>query len=266
MKWLLTVIWLLASVNVFGNEEFEENCSSWKGRKVAILGDSMSDPRLKVTNKRFYDYLAESIGITPYSYAVNGYQWKNLLDKARQMKEERGDSIDAIFIWAGTNDFNASLPIGEFFSENIEEVNANGNMVKRKHRVLNMSDSTFCGNINNLLCYLKTECPDTQIIILTPIHRGYAKFSEHNVQPSEEYANAIGLYIDDYVDVLKEAGNIWSVPVIDLFGESGILPALPSNTSFIANEEKDRLHPNDKGHQQIARTVEGKLRGIVLKK
>lgn len=236
--------------------------SGWKGKKVAVLGDSMSDPRLKVTKKRFYDYLAETVGIIPLSYGVNGYQYKDLLGKARQMREEKGDSIDAVIIWAGTNDYNASIPIGSFYTEERSIVNADGKEVKRKQRILSDDGSTFCGNINNLLGYLKTEYPEKTIIIMTPIHRGYAKFSEKNVQPSEEYANGLGLYIDDYVKALKEAGSVWSVPVIDLYSQSGILPALQSNTRYIANETYDRLHPNDLGHQKIANAVEGHLKVI----
>lgn len=35
------------------------------------------------------------------------------------------------------------------------------------------------------------------------------------IQPSEEFCNSCGEYLDAYVESLKEASNIWSVPVID---------------------------------------------------
>lgn len=238
----------------------ENSRSGWKGKKVAILGDSMSDPGMKVSKKRFYNYLADSMGIEPFPYAVSGFQWKDLYGKAVQMNEEMGDSVDAIFIWGGTNDYNASMPLGSFYTEDTKVVNANGKEVKRKHRTLSTDKSTFCGNINNLLGLLKAKYPDKEIVILTPIHRGYAKFSDNNVQPSEEYANALGLYIDDYVDVLRQAGSVWSVPVIDLFSESGLLPAMDSNTRYVADKNSDRLHPNDLGHKRIARIIENKLK------
>ncbi len=236
--------------------------TQWEGKKVGVLGDSMSDPNIKATTRRYYDYLSELIGIIPYPYAVSGYRWKHLGKLARNMRAEHGDSLDAIFIWAGTNDFNASLPLGTFFTESTDSVNVNGKIVERKKRMHVMSDSTFCGSINKVLSYLKHEFPHSSIIILTPIHRGFATFGERNVQPSEEYANAIGLYIDDYVDTLRKAGQIWSVPVIDLFSESGLLPADTAQDIYIADAITDRLHPNDNGQYRIARTAQYRLLGL----
>lgn len=246
-------------------EDTADTSDSWAGKKVAVLGDSMSDPGMQVSKKRFYNYLAESVGIEPYPYAVSGYQWKDLYAKAEQLKKEHGDDVDAIFIWAGTNDFNASRPLGQFYTETKEKVNVNGKMQSRKRRTLTTDTSTFCGSINRLLGYLKTNFPEKQIVILTPIHRGYAKFGDNNVQPSEEFANGQGLYIDDYVEVLREAGSLWSVPVIDLFGESGLYPSFVSNDAYIANTSTDRLHPNDLGHKRIAATVERHLTTIPSK-
>lgn len=234
----------------------------WSGKKVAILGDSMSDPRNAATKKRFYDYLAESIGIEPIPYAVSGYKWKDLVNKAQQMKQEHPDDIDAIFIWAGTNDFNGSIPMGKFYDETSGKVSVNGSQTTRRLRTKSTDPSTFCGNVNRLLGFLKENYPEKQIVILTPIHRGYAKFSDKNEQPSEEFANGQKLYIDDYVEVLRKAGSVWSVPVIDLFSESGLYPAIDSNSIYVANSATDRLHPNDLGHQRIAATVARHLSGI----
>ncbi|MCM1110058.1 MAG: SGNH/GDSL hydrolase family protein [Clostridium sp.] len=235
--------------------------TQWDGARVAILGDSMSDPAVGATTLRYYDYLSDLLGIVPLSYAVNGYQWRDLAAKARALKETGGD-VDAILIFCGTNDFNASRPLGEFYSETVGEVNADGRIVERKRRTLSTVDSTFCGSINSVMSYLKNEFPTTQIVILTPIHRGYAEFGESNVQPSEEYANALGLYIDDYVGALRRAGEVWSVPVIDLFSESGLCPRLESHDRYIADPATDRLHPNDTGHYRIARTLQYRLLGL----
>lgn len=238
--------------------------SQWEGKRIGILGDSMSDPATTTTTRHFYDYLSNLIGIQPFPYAVSGYRWKHLAGMAQRMRSEHGDSIDAILIWAGTNDYNASVPLGTFFTESIDSVNVNGNIVERTKRAHVMCETTFCGSINILLSYLKHEYPHGQIVILSPIHRGYARFSNHNEQPSEEYANALGLYIDDYVDVLRQAGRIWSVPVIDLFSESGLLPADSAQDLYIANPETDRLHPNDEGHYRIARYVQYKLLNLPI--
>lgn len=233
--------------------------NQWNGKYVGILGDSMSDPGMPVTTNRYYDYLADLIGIRTFPYAISGFQWKDLLGQAKKMKQEHSEDLDAILIWAGTNDFNASRPIGDFFTESWEVVNVNGKSEKRKKRTWVLDDTTFSGSLNTVLSYLKSNFPTQQIIILTPIHRSFARFGKNNVQPSEEYANAEGLYIDDYVRAIKRAGEIWSIPVIDLYSISGIYPLDKSHDCYIADPLTDRLHPNDEGHYRLARTLQTQL-------
>lgn len=125
----------------------------------------------------------------------------------------------------------------------------NGMDTYRKHRIPIMTDATFCGRINKTLSLLKENYPDKQIIILTPIHRGDFIGSSTNVQPNENYANGIGLYLEEYVETLKKAAAYWSVPVIDLNALSGIFPVSDAFLPYCTGET-DRLHPNAKGHYQ----------------
>lgn len=236
--------------------------SPWQGKRVGILGDSMSDSLISATSRRFYDYLSDINGIRTFAYARSGHRWKDLMGKARKMKAEHPDDLDAILIWCGTNDFNASAPMGEFFTTDTLTVNADGVECRRLHRTHVMADSTFCGSVNMLMDYLKREFPAQQIVILTPIHRAYARFSSHNVQPDESYANARGLFIDDYVAALRRAGEVWSVPVIDLFSTSGLYPLIEAHDRYIAKPATDRLHPNDAGHLRIAFTVARQLESL----
>ena len=249
----------LASDPVKVPEEDVVKGSQWHGKRVGVLGDSMSDPRVKATSQRYYDYLQSLLGIDARQYARNGYQFAELIPLAEKMQAEQGDSIDAIFIWCGTNDYNASKPIGEFFKEEMKEVNVDGQNVMRKHRTPVMTDSTFCGSINLVISYLKENFPEQQIVIFTPIHRGFAQFGSSNVQPEETYANGLGLYIDDYAEALRQAGKLWSVPVIDFFGISGLYPKMESQDRYIADKTTDRLHPNDDGQYRLARTAQYQL-------
>lgn len=233
--------------------------TQWDGKRVAYLGDSMTDPNASVTTRWYWQYLKELMNIDYSVYAVSGYQWNNIYQMAEKVYAEKGDSIDAVFIWAGTNDFNHGLPIGDFFTEDIQQTNHNGISVNRKQRTFVMSDSTFCGRVNKVLSFLKEHYPNKQIVILTPIHRGYAKFGEKNIQPAEDFANGQGLYLDAYIDALKKAGSYWSVPVIDLHSLSGLYPVSDSFTPYFTNAETDRLHPNAKGHYRLAKTIQYQL-------
>ena len=163
----------------------------------------------------------------------------------------------------GTNDFNAGVPIGEWFTEEYVQVEAaNGepkSMQTRRHRIPNFDPNTFKGRINIALDSLKNMYPDKQIILMTPLHRGYAKFGETNIQPDENYTNRCGEYIDAYVNAVKEAGNVWAVPVIDLNAISGIFPLNRSQKEYFPRD-KDRLHPTDEGHGRIATVLIAWLR------
>ena len=55
--------------------------------------------------------------------------------------------------------------------------------------------------------------------------RAFAKFSETNVQPEESFSNGQGLYLDSYVNALRQAASNWAVPLIDLYSLSGLYPS-----------------------------------------
>ncbi len=150
--------------------------SHWKGKKVAFLGDSMTQKR-DSENTVYWEYLADLLGIEPFVYGISGHQWTGIYGQALKLKEEKGNPVDAIFIFAGTNDYNHGIPLGEFFTETKKETNHNGVQVVRKCRTPVFTDSTFCGRINKVMDFLKSNYPDQQIIIFTPIHRGFAQFS-----------------------------------------------------------------------------------------
>lgn len=233
--------------------------SQWNGKRVAFLGDSMTDKQRVGTTCIYWEYLAELLGIKPLVYGINGNQWDGIFNQAVKLHEEKGTDVDAILIFAGTNDYNHGLPMGRFFSETSKETIFNGEKVIRKYRTPILNDSTFCGRINKAMAYLKENFPQQQIIILTPIHRGFAKFGEKNIQPEESFANAQGLYIDDYVNALKQAASNWAVPLIDLYSLSGLYPLVESQLYYFHDPKTDQLHPNALGDYRLAKTIQYQL-------
>ena len=233
--------------------------SQWQGKRVAFLGDSMTDTRRIGTTCVYWEYLSELLGIEPVVYGISGNQWDGIYRQAMKLKEQKGTDVDAILIFAGTNDFNHGIPMGEFFTETTKQTNFNGTTVTRKYRTPNLNDSTFCGRINKAMSYLKNKYPRQQIVIMTPIHRGYAKFSDKNVQPDENYANDKGLFIDVYIDALKQAASYWAVPLIDLYSISGLYPLADAQAQYFHNNETDRLHPNATGDYRLAKTIQYQL-------
>jgi len=233
--------------------------SQWSGKKVAFLGDSMTDKKRVGTTCVYWEYLEELLGIEPVVYGIGGNEWTGIYNQAQKLFSEHASDVDAILIFAGTNDYNHSVPLGSFFSETERSTNHNGQNVVRKYRMPVFTDTTFSGRINKVLSFLKTSFPDQQIILLTPIHRGFAQFAAANVQPDENFANARGLYIEDYVESLKQAAGYWSVPIIDLYTLSGLYPLSDAFAKYFNNADTDKLHPNALGDYRLAKTIQYQL-------
>lgn len=236
--------------------------SQWNGKRVAFLGDSMTDKRRVGTTYVYWEYLNELLGIEPFVYGISGNQWDAIYKQSVKLHDEKATNIDAILIFAGTNDYMHNTPLGAFYTETTKETNFNGKQVMRKYRTPIMNDSTFCGRINKAMSYLKNNYPQQQIVIMTPIHRGFAKFNDKNVQPDENFANDQGLYIDSYVAVLKEAASYWAVPLIDLYSTSGLFPMADAQLQYFSKKDTDRLHPNALGDYRLAKTIQYQLLGL----
>ena len=228
-------------------------------RQFVFFGDSITDLAHIGCTANYWEFLAKDLGITPLVYGVNGHQMKQLDGQAAKFAAEHPEGADAIFVFAGTNDYNSDVPLGEWFSETMEMTNHNGREVRRRHRAFVYDDATFRGRINILMRRLRSQWPSTPVYLLTPIHRGYAEFGPANIQPDESFANGAGLFIDDYVAAVKEAGNVWAATVIDINAESGLFPLFPEHAPFFHDAVTDRLHPGAAGHRMIANAIERHL-------
>ena len=242
----------------------------FKGKKIGFIGDSITDPNCYGTEiTKYWQYLQEWLGITPLVQAISGYEWIHVPMFADKLYAQAGSDVDAILIFMGTNDFNSGVPIGQWFTESQEQVERamtgeKKHWVTRTHRTPVMDDKTVKGRINIALKKLKSLYPDKQVILMTPLHRALADFGDTNYQPDENYQNECGEYIDAYVQAVKEAGNVWGVPVIDLNAVSGLNPMVPEQLMFFWDARKDQLHPNSLGHQRMARVIMGHLINFAL--
>ena len=231
----------------------------WQGKRVAYFGDSITDPNNKASKNKYWSLLQEWLGITPYVYAVSGRQWDDIPRQASKLKEEHGDDFDAIIIFMGTNDYNNAVPIGRWYDERVEKVEYGHRYAKRTEtrtrRYMAKDNDTYRGRINIALDTLKQMFPTKQIVLLTPIHRGGFYAGEKNWQCTEDYVNRCGEYLDSYVEAVKEAGNVWAVPVIDLNATCGLYPMTDQHAQYFNKADTDRLHPNDLGHRRMAQTL-----------
>ena len=236
-------------------------CHPWYGKRVGFIGDSMTDPKNNQADipRKYWHYLRQMLAIEPYVYGKSGRQWNDVPRQAGLLAAEHGDSVDAVIVFIGTNDFNAGVPLGRWYDEAEGAVTAavhgEKKQYRRMRRIYSIDGNTLKGRINIALQKLKTLFPDKQIVLLTPIHRAAAAFGDTNIQPDESWQNLCGEYFDAYVDAVKEAGNVWGVPVIDLNAVSGLNPMVTAQQHFFHDKATDLLHPGDKGQLRLAQTL-----------
>ncbi|MCR5606991.1 MAG: SGNH/GDSL hydrolase family protein [Treponema sp.] len=230
--------------------------------RIAILGDSISD---KNTGKEFgidkfyFDYLETMFDVKIDSFALNGAQVSYFVTEAEQaLEKERAENFeyDDILVFGGTNDFNAGVPIGDWYNYGKAEVVKDGKKVCLRKREFLYYENTFKGRLNILSAYLKDNFSHARVFLLTPLHRGFASFSEDNIQPEECYSNIPGFFIDDYVAAVKECANVWAFTCIDLNAESNLFPMSSSFHEYFRDKDGvDFLHPNSNGHLRIAKSI-----------
>jgi len=146
---LITAALLLCSAAASAKVEIK---SQWKGARVAFLGDSITDKRqVETTNNTYWNFLVDILGIKPYVYGRNGHRMNQMIAQGEKLEAEHGQDVDAIFVFVGTNDYNAGIPMGEWFSYDTATTIEDGNVsVERRHREMNFDESTFKGRTN---CY-----------------------------------------------------------------------------------------------------------------
>ena len=247
------------------------NKNRWEGKTVCFLGDSITEGYGVGTGERYFDLLENMIGIKSMCYGVGGARYMDIPGQIARMKQD-GVKPDAIFVFAGTNDYADLRPLGKWYdisdAEVITRKDEAGNAVStemRPRRSFSFDISTFRGGINTVLCELRHTYPHAAIVLMTPLHRGFAEFLEFaldNIHFPDNYPNHIGLHIDDYVSVVKEAAGVWATELIDLYSVSGLFPCFDEGADMFVSKDHDRLHPEKKGHERMAEVIARKMVAI----
>jgi lysophospholipase L1-like esterase len=142
------------------------------------------------------------------------------------------DDADLVLVFGGTNDFgHGDAPLGEMNDRSVY---------------------SFYGALHTLLLTLIRKYTDKQIVFLTPLHR-------INESPSENTKKHEGIAahpLCDYVKAIREVCEYYSIPVLDLYKESGMACNVKEYCDLYA---PDGLHPNDAGHAILAHKIKNFL-------
>jgi lysophospholipase L1-like esterase len=188
--------------------------SKLKGKKWAAIGDSIT--AINIVPKQYHTLLAEDklIG-TVYNHGIAG---TGFIAGGGSAIPNRLASIPSdtnfITVFAGTNDFDQ--PLGVLGDTTI---------------------STVYGAIDLTINTLINAFPLIPIAMMTPLpRRGYSTIGN----PIELVAKAV-----------KEVAARYSIPVFDMYAQSGLRPWNDANNTAFFNNA-DGLHPNQVGHQLLA--------------
>ena len=211
-----------------------------KGKKVNILGDSITEGvGASCKETRYADVLADlaQFGLVR-NYGISGTRIANQrviedatkdYDSFCQRYDKMDDDADIVIVFGGTNDYGHGDALF-------------GDMTDR-------TPDTYCGAVHFLMQGLIQKYPLSAIVFLTPMQRtGGTNPNASNGRP-----------LKDYVDTIKEAAALYSIPVLDLYTSGGICPDIEAHKEKLC---PDGLHPNDAGHHILARKVKGFLETI----
>ena len=202
-----------------------------EGMIFNFLGDSITEGvGTSSEANRYFEIIKSEYGLS----AVNGYgiSGTRFAKQTAPSNEPRFDKdfvsrvdemcdADGVVVFGGTNDFgHGDAPIGVPSDRTYD---------------------TFYGACHTLFSKLIEKYPGKPIVIMTPLHR----VTEDEVA----IKHGVGVTLKTYVDIIREVAEFYSLPVCDMYKNSGLQPRV----SVIAEKYiPDGLHPNDEGHKIIA--------------
>ena len=215
-----------------------DSVSPLTGLKWAVIGDSITEKNFR-TNKNYHDYVAEAVGgMTVLNYGQSGNGWNHRANVPQTITS----NPDIITVFLGTNDFGiAAREFGEFKD--------------------GAGTTTVCGSIELLLTNLVNSFPTKRLGILLPLPR-YNSYGIDGGTP-----NSFGYTLRQVSEMIVKYANHFGIPYLDLYNASGLAVYNSISNSYYFTypgaTAPDGVHPNDLGHQLIARKIKKFLEEIV---
>ena len=234
--------------------------NEWQGKHVAFLGDSLT------ADGRYCEFLCDKLGMTYEKYGVSNTKWIHFAQQAIEAYSyqlSKGFVYDAVFVFGGVNNYDHGATInGKWFTETSEIITNETTFTSKKRTPIKNGAGSIEGHVNWTLEVLKVCFPNSQIIVMTPTHKGlYVNRAVRSGQ-NELYSNANGVFLDEIVAKIKEGATIWGCPVIDLFALNGAFPVSDAYNSYVRNKDTDHLHQSNLGNYRIAMTIAAAMMSI----
>ncbi len=209
-----------------------------KGLKINFLGDSITQGVGASSEDTVYHaVLKREVGLAEArNYGISGTRFALQKGTPSRPKddyvdvnsfcerfEQMDNDADVVVVFGGTNDYgHGDAGIGSFSDRTPE---------------------TFYGACHYLFSGLIKKYIGKTIVIMTPLHR----IGELEI-PATKEAGDFGT-LKEYVSIIREVAEYYSLPVLDLFAASGLQPEIKE---IQENYIPDGLHPNDNGNAVIS--------------
>ena len=211
------------------------------GKKINILGDSITvGVGTSGAPYRYIDRIADACGAECQNYGISGSRIAKQRVPSENPRfdlyfasrvEQMDADADVVIVFGGTNDFgHGDAPIG---------------------CMADRTPETFYGALHDLYTRLIERYPDKLIVIATPLHRWNEESPRGDGKPAD-----VGT-LREYVQIIRQVAEWYSLPVLDLFAMSGLQPCLPVHRQKFV---PDGLHPNDEAHAILAQKFVSFLR------
>lgn len=216
-----------------------------KGVKWCAYGNSLTDSATlagqTTGTKNYVDYVSESLGLNVVNCGSGGTGFLKNNNKGTFVDRVSSIPLDTeiLTVFGSFNDY-------EYISEHLGTIGDTGT-------------DTIYGAIYNFIHDVYTRCPNAIIGIITPTKWGYL---------SDWKDVSAGGLCDSYVEALLKTADKWSIPVLDLYHDSGLRP-WDSNFAQLYYKDDDgngtanTVHPLDAAHKRfIAPKVEAFIKQI----
>lgn len=120
------------------------------------------------------------------------------------MALDEDSNVELITFWGGTNDWNSSIPLGDFDTQKVASTRDN---------------TTFYGALFDCVEKIMTLYPTKPLMLVGTTQRinDYAQ-----CRTSNESVNSQGLKLPAYVDAVKKVAEFYSLPFMDLYHSSNV--------------------------------------------
>lgn len=195
----------------------EEYFHKWNEKSWLTLGDSITKANgyQKIVKEKLGFSKVDNKGMNGQTMA---YQTNNKSTYSMG-KNINYKKYDLVTIFVGTNDFRYNKKLGQIKENNYDE-------------------GTFMGSYQMLIEKILSSNPGVELVLITPLQRTRDAYDIN-------YINKSGSKLVDYVNGVKALGEKYSLPVLDLYSNSGF------NSYTMEIYTKDDLHPNKKGYNRI---------------